>query len=140
LSLVRILIVDDFQDWRRFASSVLCVDPSFEIICEVSDGLKAVEAAERLQPDVVLLDIGLPEQNGIEAGRSILKLAPEAKIVFVSQEFDIDIVRATLEIGAWGYVLKSDAAYELVTAIHAIVRGEKFVSRSLAGHTFLDGF
>jgi DNA-binding NarL/FixJ family response regulator len=87
----------------------------------------------------VQLDIGLPGQHGIDAAGWIHKLAPDARIVFVSQEFDVDVVRAALEIGAWGYVLKSDAAQDLVAAIHSVVRGERFVSRSLAGQCLMDG-
>jgi DNA-binding NarL/FixJ family response regulator len=87
--------------------------------------------AETLKPNIILLDIGLPGLDGIKAGELILKLAPETKIIFVSQEFDADIVRAALQLGAWGYVLKSDAARELVLAMHSAVRGEKFVSRRL---------
>jgi DNA-binding NarL/FixJ family response regulator len=114
-------------------------EPLFEIICQVSDGLEAVRMAEKLQPTVVLLDIGLPGLNGIEASGWIRKLAPDVKLVFVSQEFDPDIVRAALQLGAWGYVLKSDAGQELVAAIHSVVRGEKFVSRGLANYGLTDG-
>jgi len=87
----------------------------------------------------VLLDIGLPGLDGIKAGAGIRAVAPDAKIVFVSQESDPDIVRAALLLGGWAYVLKSDAAQELVEAIHSVVRGGKFVSRSLAGHGFING-
>jgi DNA-binding NarL/FixJ family response regulator len=131
MSLVRVLVVDDVEDWRRFISSMLRAEPSFEVVCEVSDGLQAVQIAETLKPNIILLDIGLPGLDGIKAGELILKLAPETKIIFVSQEFDADIVRAALQLGAWGYVLKSDAARELVPAMHSAVRGEKFVSRRL---------
>ena len=133
MSLIRVLIVDDFEYWRLFVSSMLQADPSFEIVFQASDGLNAVQAAEKLQPTVVLLDIGLPGLDGIQAGGRIRKGAPCAKIVFVSMERDPDIVEAARQLGAWGYVLKSDAAGELVAAVHSVVRGEKFVSRSLAG-------
>ena len=138
MSAVCVLVVDDFEDWRRFISYRLRAEP-FEIIGEASDGLRAVQLAEQLQPTVVLLDIGLPGLGGIEAGGWIRSVAPETKIVFVSQESDPDIVRDALRLGAWGYVQKFDAAQELVNAIHTVVRGEKFVSRSLAGHGFIDG-
>lgn len=137
MSLVRVLVVDDVEDWRRSISSMLGAEP-FEITGEASDGLMAVQLAEQLQPTVVLLDIGLPGLDGMKAGAGIRAVAPYAKIVFVSQESDPDIVRATLLLGAWAYVLKSDAAQELAEAIHSVVRGKKFVSRSLAGHGFID--
>jgi DNA-binding NarL/FixJ family response regulator len=138
MSVVRVLVVDDVEDWRRLISSMLRAEP-FEIIGEASDGLMAVELAQQLQPTVVLLDIGLPGLDGIKAGAGIRRVAPDAKILFVSQESDPDIVRAALLLGAWAYVLKSDSAQELVEAIHTIFRGKKFVSCSLAGHGFLDG-
>jgi DNA-binding NarL/FixJ family response regulator len=138
MSLIRVLVVDDVEGWRASVSSMLRADSSVEVF-ETSDGLKAVQAAERLQPTVVLLDIGLPGLNGIQAGGLIRRVAPSAKIVFVSMERDPDIVEAAWRLGAWGYVLKSDAARELVAAIHSVVRGEKFLSRSLNGHRFIDG-
>jgi DNA-binding NarL/FixJ family response regulator len=137
MSLVRVLVVDDVDSWRTFVSSMLETEPSFEIVCEVSDGLEAVQAAEKLQPNVVLLDIGLPGLNGLQAGGWIRKVAPSAKIIFVSLEHDPDIVGSAVRLGAWGYVLKSDAAGDLVTAIHTVVRGEKFLSSSLAGYRSL---
>jgi CheY-like chemotaxis protein len=98
------------------------------IISEVSDGLEAVRKAEKLQPDLILLDIGLPSMNGIEAARQIRKLSPESKILFISQESSMDLVYETLLLGARGYVFKTDAGTELVTAVKAILRDERFVS------------
>jgi len=138
MSLIRVLVVDDVEGWRASVSSMLRADSSVEVF-ETSDGLKAVQAAERLQPTVVLLDIGLPGLNGIQAGGLIRRVAPSAKIVFVSMERDPDIVEAAWRLGAWGYVLKSDAARELVAAIHSVIRGKKFLSRSLDRHRFIDG-
>jgi DNA-binding NarL/FixJ family response regulator len=85
-----------------------------------------------MQPTVVLLDIGLPGLDGIKAGAGIRRVAPDAKIVFVSQQFDPDIVRAALQLGAWGYVLKSDAVRELVKAINTVLSGKDFVSSSVS--------
>jgi DNA-binding NarL/FixJ family response regulator len=137
MAVVRVLVADDVEGWRRLVSSILRTEP-FEIICEASDGLMAIQLAERLQPTIVLLDIGLPRANGISVGREIRKLAPQTKVVFVSQESDHDIVSAALKLGACGYVLKLDAAQELVAAIHSVIRGKKFVSSSLARHAFFD--
>lgn len=138
VSSIRIMLVDDVKSWRLSVSSMLRVEPSFEVVFEASDGLKAVQAAEKLQPAVVLLDIGLPGLNGIEAGGWIHRVAPSAKIVFVTMERDPDIVEAARKLGAWGYVLKSNAARELVAAIQSVVRGEKFLSRSLDRQRFMD--
>jgi len=135
MSVVRVLVVDDVEDWRRFVSSILRAEP-FEIVGEASDGLMAVHLAEQMQPTVVLLDIGLPGLDGIKAGAGIRRVAPDAKIVFVSQQFDHDIVRAAFQLGAWGYVLKSDAVRELLKAINTVLSGKDFVSSSVSGRNF----
>jgi two-component system, NarL family, nitrate/nitrite response regulator NarL len=127
---VRILIAEDFDLWREYISSTLRKEPSFEIICEVVDGLQAVQMAEQHQPTIALLDIGLPRLCGIDAARSIQVLAPNTRIVFLSGQQDTDIMRTALELRS-GYVLKSDAALDLVAAIHSVAKGETFVSTSL---------
>jgi DNA-binding NarL/FixJ family response regulator len=114
LPIVRVLVVEDHEPFRRFICSTLGKRPELQVICEVSDGLEAVHEAEELQPDLVLLDVGLPTLNGIEAARRIRRLSPESKIVFVSQESSADMVEAALSTGAAGYVVKTRAAVELV--------------------------
>ena len=103
----------------------------------MSDGLAAVLKAEELQPDVILLDVGLPKLNGIEAARRIRRVAPKSKILFLSQEIDVEVARIALSDGH-GYMVKSDAENELFAAIEAVVQGKKFVSRRLASPTFAD--
>lgn len=105
----------------------------FQVVGEVSDGLEAVEEARQLQPDLILLDIGLPTLNGIEAARRILEVAAASKILFVSENRSTDIVEEALSTGAGGYVVKSDAANELLPAVETIIKGARFVSASLAG-------
>jgi DNA-binding NarL/FixJ family response regulator len=92
---------------------------------------KAFEQAEALQPDLILLDLGLPKLNGLEAARRIRRLAPGAKLVFVSQESSSEIVRETLRLGAQGYVDKVCAKTDLLPAIDAVLAGKRFVSSSL---------
>ena len=130
-SLVRVLVVDDYEPFRRFVCSTLGKRPDLQVVCEVSDGLEAVQKAEELQPDLIVLDIGLPSLNGIEAARRIRKLSPESKILFASQESSPDIVQHALSSGALGYVVKGHAASELLTAVEAVLRNEQFVSRTL---------
>ena len=105
-------------------------------IREVSDGLEAVQEAQRLQPDLILLDIGLPTLNGIEAARQIRRLSPASKIIFVTQESSADIVQEALNIGACGYVVKTEVGKELLPALTAVLRGEQFLGRRFAGHDF----
>ena len=107
--------------------------PQLQVICEVSDGLEAVQKAEELQPDLILLDIGLPTLNGIEAARRIRKLSPESKILFVSQESSADVVREALSLGEAGYVSKAQAGSRLLAAVGAVLQGKQFVSSGLAG-------
>ena len=131
-SFVRVLVVEEYQPFQRFIRSMLQKRPELQIICEVSDGLKAVRKAEELQPDLILLDIGLPTLNGIEAARRIRKLSPESKILFVSQESSANVVQEALSLGA-GYVLKAQAGSELLAAVDAVLQGKQFVSSGLTG-------
>jgi CheY-like chemotaxis protein len=105
-----------------------------QIVGEVSDGLEAVQKAQELQPDLIVLDIGLPTLNGIEAARRIRKLSPESKILFMSQESSADVVQEALALGALGYVVKVHAGSDLLPAVGAVLGGRQFVSASLAAH------
>ena len=135
-SILRILVVEDFEPYRRAITSIVRNRGEFQIICEVSDGLEGVLRAAELRPDLVLLDIGLPKLNGIEAARRIRDLVPQSKVVFLSQESSPEIVRAAFGLGAWGFVVKSDGGSELLAALSSVLRGEKFVSSSLQGEEF----
>jgi CheY-like chemotaxis protein len=106
------------------------------VISVASDGLEAVLKTEALQPDLILLDVGLPKLNGIEAARRIRNTAPESKILFLSQDSDLVVARAALSAGGHGYVVKSDAEDDLITAIEAVMKGKRYLSRKLAGHDF----
>ena len=139
MSQVRILVVDDLEWWRTLVSSILQEDPAFQIVGEAADGLKAIHTAEKLQPGIILMDVDLPGLNGIKAGGWLRRLVPNAKLIYVSQEFDLASARAVLQLGARGCVLKSDAARELVWAIHSVVRGEVFISQGLSGFELLPG-
>ena len=99
-----------------------------QVIGEVSDGLQAVHKTAELQPDLILMDIGLPSVNGIEAARQIRKLAPELKIIFLTQESSAGVVQEALSLGAQGYVVKAMAASKLLAAVEAVLAGRTFVS------------
>ena len=134
---IRVLVVEDSEPFRKFICSTLGKRPELQIVGEVSDGLEAVQKAEELQPDLILLDIGLPTLGGIEAARRIRKLSPESLIVFVSQNTSVHVVQGALAEGAKGYVVKTDARRELLTAVDAVLRGEQFVSRRVSGYAFV---
>lgn len=129
---VRILIVDDFADWRRLVREWLREHPHFQVVGVASDGLEAVLTAQQLQPDLILLDIGLPTLNGIEAARRIRELSPSAKILFLTQESDRAVLGAAINAGGHGYVVKSEAFKDLFPALEAVMSGKSFVSPSLA--------
>lgn len=129
---IRILVADDFAPWRRFVSSLLLPkNPGWHIVCEVSDGVEAVRKAVELRPDLILLDIGLPKLDGIEAARQIRQTASDSKILFLSGFDSLDVVEAALETGAHGYIVKFDAGRELVEAMEAVFHGERFISGRL---------
>jgi DNA-binding NarL/FixJ family response regulator len=133
-SSIRLLVVDDYEPWRRFLRLTFLAREKFEVIGEIFDGLEAVQKTQELQPDLILLDIGLPNLNGIEVARRIREVSPKSKILFVSEIRDRDVAQEALRTGAGGYVVKSDAASDLLPAVEAILQGKQFVSSSLAGH------
>ena len=138
LSSIRILIVDDHEGWRRQVRLLFQARPEWQVTAEAADGLEAVRKAEELKPDLITLDIGLPNLNGIEAARQIRQLFPSSKIVFLSQNNDLDIVRVALGAGAQGYVYKADVRNDFLPAIEAVLRGKQFVSSSLKGYESTD--
>ena len=127
----RILVIEDYEPFRRLICRELKRRSEFEVVGQAADGLQGVELAESLQPDMILLDLGLPKLNGLEAARRIRRLAPRAKLLFVSQESSSDIVRETLRLGN-GYVHKECGKTDLLPAIDAVLAGNRFVSSSLS--------
>jgi DNA-binding NarL/FixJ family response regulator len=135
---VQALVVDDFEPWRRLVCLMLQQQMDIRIVGEASDGQEAVQKAEDLQPDLILLDVGLPTLNGIEAARRIRRQSPKAKILFFSENLSPDIAQAALATGAAGYAVKSDGAGELLRAVTAVLRGTRFLSRRFAEHDFVE--
>jgi DNA-binding NarL/FixJ family response regulator len=138
LSAIRILLVDDFAPWRRFVFAIARKQPGWYVISEAADGLEAVQKAERLRPDLILLDIGLPKLSGIEAARQIRKVAPNSKILFVSTHDHWEIVDEALDTGASGYLVKADAGSELTKAVEAVFQDKQYVSSRLKGYACAD--
>jgi len=128
---VRVLIVDDYEPWRRWVYAQLASQRQFQVVGEASDGLEAVAKADELKPDLILLDIGLPKLNGLEAATRIAQTHYETKIIFLSNQRETDVVTHALNNGAKGYVLKDDANTELLAAVAAVLQGGRFVSSRL---------
>jgi len=132
MPVTRILVVDDFLQWQRLVQVLLEGREDLKIIAAASDGLAALQKAEELQPDLILMDIGLPRLNGIEAARQIRRLSPNSRILFCSQESSLEVVEEALRLGAQGFLTKSDAASELLLSVQAVLQGRQYVSRRLA--------
>lgn len=128
---IRVLVVDDHELVRRAICSLLSGDPTLDVVCQTADGEQAVAKAEELRPDLVLLDISLPGINGIETGRRIRKVSPDAHVIFLSQHDSTQMVEDALRAGGHGYVAKVDAGAELLEAIRTVREGKKFVSQRI---------
>lgn len=133
---LHILVVEDHESFRRFVCMTLAKRAECRVVCEVSDGLEAVRKAEELQPDLIVLDIGLPGINGLEAARRIRKSCPASKILFLSLESDANVVQEALRLGGLGYVDKKKAEIDLLAAVEALCDGRRFVSSGLLADSY----
>jgi DNA-binding NarL/FixJ family response regulator len=137
ISTVRTLVVDDSAPWRDFIIAWL-QEARVQAIDSASDGLEAVQKAQQQPPDLVLMDIGLPKLSGLEAARQILACAPTCTILFVSNNENLETIRAAFRTGGRGYVLKSSVHGDLREGIEVVLRGRRFVGRGLSGDTLAD--
>jgi len=131
-SILRILVVDDHEIVRRGICALLSREPDFVVVCDAADGLQAVREAERLQPNIVVLDITMPRMNGLEAATRIREVAPSAEIVFLSQHDSLEIIKEAFRRGGRGYVVKSAASKELVTAVRSVSKKKRYVNARFA--------
>src|SRR5579862_5439557 len=118
-SSIRVLVVEDSVPFREYIVSTLATQHGLQVVAEVSDGLEAVQKAQELKPDLILMDIGLPSISGIEAARRIRTLVPGSKVVFLSQESSPDVIQLALDTGASAYVVKSNAETLLLETVQA---------------------
>jgi two-component system response regulator NreC len=125
---IRILVADDHTILRAGLRMMLNAQPDMEVIGEAQDGRQALQEAQRLQPDVILMDITMPDVNGIEATRQIKRVLPDVKILVLTMHEHDEYVFQALRAGASGYMLKEAAATDLITAIHVIRSGQFYLS------------
>jgi len=127
LSTARILVADDFDVFRKLVCSILKEQTAYQIVGEAADGKEAVQRAEELQPDLVVLDMSLPDSRGIEVVRRIKVCSPQSKILFLATSNDPELVGDCVHAVVWGHVLKVDVVSELVNAAKAVLSGQWFV-------------
>lgn len=137
--MLQILIADDHEVARRGIRAVLESHPGWEVCAEAKDGREAVELASSLKPDVILLDIGMPNLNGLEAARQILAISPDVPILILTMHDSDNVIREVLRAGARGFLLKSDAGRDLLNAIEALQRQRTFFTPRVS-QMVLDGF
>jgi len=136
---LRLLVADDHEIVRKGLRSLLEAQPGWEVTAEASDGREAVEKALEFKPDVTVLDIGMPSLNGLEAARQMLKHDAQAKILILTMHESDPLIREVLAAGARGYVLKTDASRDLVTAVNAVRSNKTFFTAKVA-QMVLDGY
>ena len=142
MSTFRILIADDHEIVRRGIRALIENHPGWEVCAEASDGREAVEKVRELRPDLALIDVSMPNLNGLDAARQIVDIAPQTRVLILTMHESEQIVREVLEVGARGFLLKTDAARDLVSAIQALQRRTTFFTSSVAEmvlNGFLDG-
>ena len=125
---VRVLLVDDFLPWREYVRTLIAERKDLSIEAEASDGLEAIEKIKEAQPELVLLDMGLPKLNGIEVLKQALVISPSIRIIVLTQENSADFVQEAVRLGAMGYVNKADARTELLRAIDSVLQGRRFAT------------
>jgi DNA-binding NarL/FixJ family response regulator len=135
----RILIADDHELFRRGVAAELTQQPGWVVAAEATNGRDAVALAASLKPDIVVLDLTMPELNGLEAARQIVSADPAARILILTAHESEQLVREVLSAGAQGYVLKSDAGRTLITALQALLQGGSFFTSNVA-RMVLDGY
>ena len=128
-----ILIADDHEVARRGFRAILELEPDLRVVAEAIDGREAVEKAKACAPDVILMDIGMSDINGMEATRRLQKELPNTEVLIVTMYYSLELLEEAVQAGAKGYLLKSDADTELIVAIHALCRHRSYFSPRLAG-------
>lgn len=139
MSKIRVLVVDDHAIVRDGIYALLGLMPDIELVGEAANGREAIEKVEKLLPDIVLMDVAMPLMDGLEATRRICKQFPRTKVIALTQYDDHEFVFPMFEAGARGFICKTAASSELVTAIRSVYRGDSYLSPSVA-RIFVDRY
>jgi len=131
---IRMLVCDDHDIFRQGIKQVLAANPQLEVVGEAGDGLEAIAMVKKLEPEVVIMDITMPELSGIEATREIVAVRPETRVVILSVHSRKTFISEALKAGARGYVLKDSAGEKLLEAVAAVIKGECYLDSPVAGH------
>ncbi|MBV9505811.1 MAG: response regulator transcription factor [Acidobacteriia bacterium] len=129
---IRILLADDHAVVRQGFKMILQSQPDMEIVGEAGNGREAIELSDKFKPDVVVMDVAMPELNGIEATRRVTAAAPHVRVIALSMHKDSVYVREVLRAGARGYLLKDSGSDDLVSAVRAVARGEGYLSPAVS--------
>ncbi len=136
---LRILVADDHDIVRRGLKALLCAHPGWTVCGEALTGREAVTLAEEMKPDIVVMDISMPELNGLEAARRIRKTLPQTEVLILSLHYSDELVRGVVDAGARAYIMKSDGDRDLVIAVEALAKHKSFFT-SRAAEMLIDGF
>ncbi len=134
--MIRILIVDDHKIFRQGIVTMLRSQPDCQVVAEAGSGKDAVAFAQRLQPDIILMDVSLPDFDGIEAARRIQTAGIDAAVILLTMYREANLMTLAEETGIMGYILKNDAFDDLLYAVNAVSRGEQYISASLSTESF----
>jgi DNA-binding NarL/FixJ family response regulator len=130
---LRIMVADDHEVVRRGVKALLENQPGWKVVAEAENGRQAVERAEHLRPDIAIVDISMPEVDGLSAARQLRQMCSDIEVLVLTYHDSPQMVRKAFETGARGYVLKSDAGFDLVAAVEAVRQHKSFVSPRLSG-------
>ena len=128
---IKVIVTDDHKAFREGLETLLFSAPDIEVVAQAVNGLDAIKKAKHFQPDLMLLDIAMPEMDGIEATRILKRTIPELKIIIVSMHSDDQYIKSVLEAGADGYLLKNSTYQQLTNAIHSVCAGKKFLGDNI---------